>query len=430
VAIVGRPNVGKSTLLNRFIGKREAIVHPQAGITRDRLYHLAEWRGKKFNLIDTGGFEKASGQLIAKVNQQVKKAVEEADLIIFVVDGQQGLVPQDQEVAQALRQFDKPVVVVVNKVDEPQRELEKLEFYALGFGEPFSISALHGFGIGELLDTVVDLLPAAYLTEESEEIKVAIVGRPNVGKSTLLNQLVREERAIVDETPGTTRDSIDTLVEWGNKTVRLIDTAGLKRQAKTTDKIDYYGMTRTLKALARADIALLVLDAQEGVKSQDQRIAKTVQERNCGLILLLNKWDLVDEERAQQVQAQLSRKLHFLPQPLFLNISALKGDKIAAVWLAIEHTFSNYTKRLKTSSLNQFIQSLQEKTPFPTAGGRQLKIFYAAQTGIAPPTFTFFVNNPEIVAPNFVRFLEKSLTQEFKFEGVPLKINFKARRRK
>ncbi len=430
VAIVGRPNVGKSSLLNRFLGKREAIVHPQPGITRDRLYHRTDWRGKQFNLIDTGGFERAAGKLTARINQQIKKAVEEADLVIFVVDGQQGLVPPDQEVAQNLRQFDKPLIVVVNKVDDPKKELEKMEFYALGFGEPFSVSALHGLGIGELLDAVVDLLPPAHLVEESEEIRVAIVGRPNVGKSTLLNRLVKEERAIVDEAPGTTRDNVDTLVRWNEKRVRLIDTAGLKRRTKAADKIDYYGMTRTLKALARADMALLVLDAQEGVKSQDQRIAKTIQEKNCSLIVLLNKWDLVDEEKGAGIESELIRKLHFLPEPIFLAISALKGDNVEAVWPAIEQTFSNYTKRLKTSSLNQFIQSLQEKTPFPTAGGRQLKIFYAAQTGIAPPNFTFFVNYPEIATPNFVRFLEKNLTHEFMFGGVPIKVSFRARRRK
>lgn len=432
IAVVGRPNVGKSTLVNRILGKREAIVHPQPGITRDRKYFESEWRGKPFLLTDTGGWDVKTEDISEKVRSQTLKAIEEAHLILFVVDAKSGLTPQDEEIALMLRKSRTPTLLIVNKVDNLQKKDELTEFYSLGLGEPIYISALHGLGIGELLDEVVGKLPLeeVELEGEKEAISIAIVGRPNVGKSSLLNSLVREERAIVTEAPGTTRDSVDTYVEAEGHLFKLIDTAGIRRKSRTKSEVDLFGMSRSFKAISRADVSLLILDAQEGITREDQRILEGIRKRGCGIIIVLNKIDLLSPQKVKSVKEDLHRRLVFLPDIPVLEISALQKTNLEKIFPLVLSVYENFTKRIPTSTLNECLEKALLNLPPISSGRRRLKIYYATQVDIAPPRFVFFVNFPDLVNNNFVKFLENRLREKFNFTGVPLKLSFKARRKR
>ena len=436
VAIVGRPNVGKSTLVNRVAAQTTAIVHEEPGVTRDRNYIQTDWGGKNFTLIDTGGLNLESPALAQKkesldkmVAKQALLAVEEADAVIFVVDGSLGVLPGDLEIAQVLRSSKKPVLLVVNKIDDVTHGLKKFDFYRLGLGEPLEISALHGLEIGELLDKLISLFP----TEEVEakqapvEASIAIVGRPNVGKSTLVNQILGEERAIVDEQAGTTRDTIDTFFHYKNKRFCLIDTAGLKRGSRVSKDVDYYGFVRTMRALDRADVALVVLDVREELAKQDLRIVQFAVERGAATIILPNKIDLLEENRIPRIILEIGDKMDFLRYIPVHPISAVTGKGVLEIFSLVEKVVAEYRRRISTARLNGFVQNLKEKGHLPSKKGKLLNVFYATQIRTSPPTFVFFVNRPEIIEPSYIRYLKQNLRKYFGFTGTPLRIYVRKR---
>ncbi len=426
VAIVGRPNVGKSTLVNRIISGRHAIVDELEGVTRDRNYVKTDWAGRTFTLVDTGGFmfgEKE--ELAAPIRNQALLAVEEADAIIFVVDGKSGLLPDDKEIAQILRQQKKPVFLVVNKVDDVSKESNKFPFYALGIGEPYAISATHGLGIGDLLDEVAKALPVEKTEEEEKNVvSIAIVGKPNAGKSSILNRLLGEVRAIVSNIPGTTRDAVDTVVEKNGKCYQFIDTAGL-RQRKKIEGVEYYGMVRALRAIDRADIVLLVLDASLGITEQDQKIADFAKSRGCATIVLLNKWDLVDIEKVDDLHFNLERKLRFISYAPVLKISALKNKGINKIYPIIDKITEEYFKQIATSKINKLVQEIKVKGHTVSKGTKKLNLSYVTQVKTGPPSFLFFVNEPKLINIYYVRYLTGEIRNAFGFEGVPIRLRFR-----
>ncbi len=428
VAIVGKPNVGKSTLLNRLIGRREAIVHSRPGVTRDRLYFPCEWNGKEFLLVDTAGVYFSRSEMAAKINQQVEIAITEAELVLFVLDSQEPLSSLDFEVAEKLRRSGKKVQLVVNKFDNLSSFQIDPEIYRLELGEPFPISALHGLNTGELLDLIVaNIEPKGKIeVEEKNHFKVAIIGRPNVGKSSVLNSILGYERALVSEVPGTTRDKIDTVINFKDFTITLVDTAGLKKKQRNLDELEFYSMSRTLRAIGQADVSLLVLAADLGVTSQDQRIAQATLERGSALVLLFNKWDLVEsEEQEKALLSQLAYRFRFLAQLPLLKISALRKKNIHKILPLSVKAFLNYSRRIPTAKLNRFFENLKEKIP---SGGRNgIKFFYLTQVDTAPPHFVFFVNRPEKVKNSTKRFLENSLRANFGFEATPLILTFRGK---
>ncbi len=429
VAIVGKPNVGKSTLLNRLIGRREAIVHPQPGVTRDRLYFPCEWRGKKFLLVDTGGIYFSDSIVVRKVNQQAEVAISEADLVLFVVGLKDSISSLDLEIAAQIRKSGKKALLVLNKVDDVANFQPEPDFYRLRFGEPLPVSALHGLNIGELLDVITNEIdfPKQEENEETNHFNLAIIGRPNVGKSSILNAILGYERALVSDVPGTTRDKVDTVIKFQSYTITLVDTAGLKRKKRNLSELEFYSMCRTLRAIGQADVALLVLSSDVGVTTQDQKIAQTVLERGCALALIFNKWDLVqDEEKEKELLSQLAYRFRFLPKLPFLKVSALEKKNIEEILPLSLRVFQQYSARIPTSKLNDFFQSLKERIP-PT-GKENLKFFYLTQVDTAPPHFVFFVNRPDLVNDSVKRFLEKRLAEEFQFEATPLILTFKRRR--
>ncbi len=430
VAIVGRPNVGKSTLFNRLTGRRQAIVHEEAGTTRDRLYADVEWAGRAFTLIDTGGLDLSStDDLTARVREQAQLAIAEADVVILLVDVLAGLTGLDYEVADRLRQTQRPVILAVNKCDNEQRRLEAVEFYALGLGEPVPISALHGSGTGDLLERVVAHLPADIATEETEAIHVAIVGRPNVGKSALLNAILGRERAIVSPIPGTTRDALDTPLTWAGQPVILIDTAGIRRRGRIQPGVEQYSVLRALKAINRADVAVLVLDATEEA-SQDAHIAGYIVEAGKGIVVAVNKWDLVPHKTAQtshDYRARLRARLKFADYVPIVFVSALKRQRVDQVLdLALGIT-ENRALRIPTGQLNQFVRQVLLHHPPPTRKGRALQVFYVTQPAVDPPVFVFFVNDPALVHFSYQRYLENQLREAFGFHGTPIRLLFRSR---
>jgi len=432
VAIVGCPNVGKSTLFNRLIGRRLAIVSEVPGTTRDRLYGDAEWNGVPFTLIDTGGFDPASSDdLLQRVRAQVQVAIEEADVILFVVDGKGGLTANDEEVAHLLRRSAKPVIVAVNKTESLARRLQAVDFYRLGLGPPYSISALHGAGTGDLLDEVVRAFPPAEEEEEDEAIHIAIVGRPNVGKSSLLNRILGQERVIVSEEPGTTRDAIDTRIEVDGRPVVLIDTAGLRRRAKVQAGLEQYSVIRALRAIDRSDVALLLIEAPEGPTRQDAHIAQYIVEQGRSLVLAVNKWDLIEKDsRTMQEYSQWTyRQLPFLDYVPLLFISAKTGQRVEKVLPTALGVQEERLIRIPTGELNRLVRKWLFKHAPPSKGGRRLKVFYATQASVDPPTFVFFVNNPRLVDPSYSRYLENRLREVYSFVGTPLRFRFRPRSR-
>ena len=429
VAIIGRQNVGKSALLNRLAGKRLAIVEDLPGTTRDRIFADISWQGIDFTLVDTGGLVPEAKSTIAEgVNEQIQAAITESDVIIFLVDVRDGLTPSDLAIADWLRKVSKPRLLVANKADNPRFEMEAVEFYQLGFGEPLPVSAYHGRGIAELLEKIVALLPVAPPVEaEPEVMKIAIVGRPNVGKSMLLNALLGQERTIVSETPGTTRDAIDTWLDFNGESVLLIDTAGIRRRGRLGVGVERYSVIRALRAIDRADIALLVIDASEMVTAQDMHIAGYIRQVGKGVLLVVNKWDLVPDKNLAEWNKYIKTQFKFMPFAPVLYISAKLGQGVGKIIAQAHQIYQERLKRLATSAVNDVIQQALAAHNLPRAGGKRLKVLYATQAEVNPPTFVFFVNDSRLVHFSFQRYLENKLRQAFGFTGTPIRLVFKTR---
>jgi len=446
VALVGRPNVGKSTLFNRLIGQRQAIIEDLPGTTRDRLYGEADWAGRTFTVVDTGGLEIttqrmagggvkplaiASADYIEHIRNQAEMAIAEADVIVFLVDVAEGLTSADHNIADLLRRSQKPVLVAANKADNPRLRQEVLEFYALGLGDPHPISALHGTGVGDLLDRVVDALPIQEAKEEPEveAVKIAIVGRPNVGKSSLLNKLLGQERAIVSPIPGTTRDAIDTYLEWEGHPVMLIDTAGIRRRGQIAPGIEKYSVLRALRAIERADVVLLLIDAVEGVTAQDAHIASYILEEYKSVIVVVNKWDAIEKDTytMPQYTQWVRHELRFLDYVPVMFISALTGQRVKNVIPTALRVYQERQVRIPTAELNRLVQETVARHAPPSKAGKRLKFLYATQADVAPPTFVFFVSDPRLVHFSYQRYLENQIRAAYPFEGTPLKLVFKRR---
>lgn len=433
VAIVGRPNVGKSTLFNRLAGNRIAIVEGEPNITRDRIYSDVSWLNHSFVLVDTGGVEpRTEDKIKEKIRYQVDLAVDEAELILFIVDGRSGITAADEEVAQILRKSNKNIMLVVNKVEDFSNVEEiSWDFYKLGFGEPVPVSAEHGRNTGYLLDKIVDNLPEDehHPVEDDSILDIAIVGKPNVGKSSLVNYMVGHERVIVSETPGTTRDAVDTLIEYDDLKFNLIDTAGLRRKARINDSVEYYSTLRSLRAIDRADGVLMMIDAVAGVTSQDKKIAGYAHDAGKAMVIAINKWDLIekDEGTMDRYQSEVYYQMKFLQYVPVTFISAITGERIKEVLELLEHSVDQNNQRIKTSVLNEVIKEAVELREPPAKKGKRLKIYYVNQVGVKPPYFVYFVNNPQLINFAYERYLKNVLRKSFGFVGTPLKFKFKKR---
>ena len=432
VAVVGRPNVGKSTLFNYLVGKRVAIVDDMPGVTRDRIYSEVHWLDHEFTLVDTGGLEvNSADQMLSFIRKQAEIAIREAEVVLFVVDGRQGLTPLDQDVATILRATSKPVILVVNKIDHLGLEPETADFYRLGMPNLISISAVNGLAIGDLLDMIVERLPDSSVPEYSDEvIRTAVIGKPNVGKSSLVNALLGQERVIVSDVPGTTRDAIDTPVTVGEDHFVLIDTAGLRRRSKVEEEVERYSGLRSLKAIERSDVVLMMLDAAEGVTEQDKKIVGFAHDKGKGIIIVVNKWDLVekDDKTVNRFTEEIRKELAFTQYAPIIFISAKTGQRVQRVLPLVKFVSEQQNLRIPTNALNELIQEATLVTPTPTERGKRLKILYATQTGVKPPTFVLFVNEPELLHFSYQRFLENRLRHTMGFEGTP--VRFYARKRK
>jgi GTPase len=437
VVIVGRPNVGKSTLFNRIVGEQVAVVEDRPGVTRDRKEVEADWLGTSFTLVDTGGWLPGGTELDSKVSRQVEIAVQQADVVMFLVDGSVGVTHDDEAIATWLRRTQAPVMLVVNKADNDRRENERWEFMSLGVGDPFPVSALHGRRAGDLLDEVIARLPhdeaPAEMTPEHDDDplwsaddvpppRVAIVGRPNVGKSTLFNRLVGADRSVVHDMPGTTRDAIDTLVDTPDGPIVFVDTAGMRKRGKIDDSAEYYSLVRALRAIDDADIALLIVDATEGVTSQDQRLAERIDAAGCPIVVMLNKWELIDDaDKRAEITAEVSRKLYFTGDSPVLKISALTGKGVHKLRPVLQEAIEQYHKRVPTRDVNRVIADAQQRQP----AAHGAKVLYALQGATDPPTFTLFVNRE--LAPTYLRYLERSIREAFKMGATPVKLRVRKR---
>ncbi len=431
VAVVGRPNVGKSTLVNRILGSRQAVVADTPGVTRDRVAYDASWRGRAFTLVDTGGWEpsvEGSGALAAQVAAQARIAVDAADAVLFVADAVVGVTDADEAVAAVLRRARKPVVVAANKVDDAPAEPAAASLWSLGLGEPVPVSALHGRGSGDLLDAVLDALPdapAEALTADTGPRRVALLGRPNVGKSSLLNKIAGQDRVLVDAEAGTTRDPVDELVELGGTVWRFVDTAGIRRRVREAQGADYFAAMRTERALERAEVAVVLVDASEPLAEQDLRIVSMVIEAGRALVIAYNKWDLVDEDRRHALEREIDRQLHTARWAPRVNISAATGWHTDRLVPAIEGALAGWETRVPTGRLNAWVSALVAATPPPVRGGRQPKILFATQAGIQPPHFVLFTTG--FLQAGYRRFIERRLREEFGFQGSPVRLSMRLR---
>lgn len=429
VAIVGRPNVGKSTLFNRIIGSRVSIVEDTPGVTRDRIYQKAEWLGHNFTLVDTGGIvEYTAGDIIEEqIKYQAQLAIEEADLIIFVVDYRSGLMPDDWSVAEILRKTAKPVILVVNKVENFSDTHLLAEFYSLGLGDPIPVSAAHGMNIGDMLDLVISKLPKVTETEDDDAIRVAVIGRPNVGKSSLVNYILGEERSIVSNIPGTTRDAIDSEIVINDRKYILVDTAGIRRRSRIMEATEKYSVIRSIRAVDRCHVALILIDAQEGVTEQDKRIAGLPHEAGKASIIVVNKWDLIpkDSKTMQKFDQELREQLGFMSYAPSVYVSALSGQRIPKLINLIDFVDNEAVKRIPTGVLNHYLEEITTLNPPPSDKGQNLKFFYVTQTGVRPPTFVIFANRPELVHFSYRRYMENKFREAFGFEGNPINFVFK-----
>ncbi|MQA01313.1 MAG: ribosome biogenesis GTPase Der [Streptosporangiales bacterium] len=431
VAVVGRPNVGKSTLVNRLLGRREAVVEDVPGVTRDRVAYDAEWRGRRFVLVDTGGWQPEGRGLAAQITEQAQLAVETADAVLFVVDTTVGATDEDEAVARLLQRSKKPVVLAANKVDDHRLEADAAALWNVGLGEPVPVSALHGRGSGDLLDLLFDALPAPPPEEAEEEggpRRVALVGKPNAGKSSLLNQLAGTTRVLVDAVAGTTRDPVDELIELDGRTWQFVDTAGIRRRVKESSGSEYYSYLRTERAIEAAEVAVVLLDAGEPLSEQDLRIVSMVADAGRALVLLFNKWDLLDEERRERLDKEIDRQLVRVPWAPRVNVSALTGWHVNRLTRAIDTALEGWQTRVGTGRLNGWLNEVIAATPPPIRGGRQTKVLFATQAATAPPQIVLFTTGT--LEPGYLRFLERRLREEFGFVGSPVQISVRVRERR
>ena len=428
VAIVGRPNVGKSTLFNRIVGQRSAIVHDLPGVTRDRHYADTSWAGKAFSLVDTGGFIPRSDDVIeTAIREQAQVAIEEADVVLFVVDGRDSLVPADHDVAEILRRSEKKVILVVNKIDGEKQEPALAEFFALGLGEPVGVSALQGRSIGDLLDVVTTGFAMQDAREADPRLKIAVIGKPNVGKSSFVNALLQEERHIVTDIPGTTRDPIDAILKFHGEEIVLVDTAGLRRRSKITESVEFFSTVRTLKSIDRCDVAVVLLDAVAGPEHQDLRIIETAIDRKRPVIIAVNKWDLVEknDQTAKHFEHALRERLRIYDFIPIIFISALTHQRIYKVLDLVKNVDAEQDRRIQTSELNDLLGVDIRAFPPRSRSGKEIKIKYITQVRSRPPVFAFFCNEPKMIDDNYRRYLENRIRGHFAFSGVPITLSFK-----
>ncbi|HCT77581.1 MAG TPA: ribosome biogenesis GTPase Der [Micromonosporaceae bacterium] len=430
VAVVGRPNVGKSTLVNRIIGRRQAVVEDVPGVTRDRVAYDANWVGREFTVVDTGGWEPDAKDRAAAIARQAETAIGMADVVLFVVDAMIGATDDDEKAVKMLRRSKKPVLLVANKVDNQAREAEAHSLWSLGLGQPFPISALHGRGSGELLDAVLEAFPKdAPVIKENRPRgprRVALVGRPNVGKSSLLNRLAKEERSVVDSAAGTTVDPVDSMVEVGGETWQFVDTAGLRKRVGQASGTEYYASLRTSAAIEASEVTVVLLDASEVISEQDQRLLSMVSEAGRGVVLAFNKWDLVNDDRRHYLEKEIDRELKRIPWALRVNISALTGRAVDKLAPSLRTALASWEKRISTGRLNQWLTALVQATPHPIRGGRAPRVMFATQPGSMPPKFVLFTTAP--LDAGYVRFIERKVREEFGFEGTPIEIAVKPRK--
>ncbi|MDX1806688.1 MAG: ribosome biogenesis GTPase Der [Paenisporosarcina sp.] len=430
VAIVGRPNVGKSTIFNRIVGERVSIVEDIPGITRDRIYSAADWLTHEFNIIDTGGIDIGDEPFLEQIRAQAEIAIQEADVIIFLTNGREGVTSADEQVAKILYKTKKPVVLAINKIDNPDMRPMIYDFYTLGFGEPFPISGSHGLGLGDLLDEVAKNFP-----DEDEEIypdnviKFSLIGRPNVGKSSLVNSFLGDERVIVSEIAGTTRDAIDTQYEYEDQPYVIIDTAGMRKKGKVYETTEKYSVLRALKAIERSDVVLVIINAEEGIQEQDKKIAGYAHEAGKAIIIVVNKWDAVekDEKTMNKTTKLIRAHFLFLDYAPIIFVSAVTNQRVHAILPIINRVSENHAMRVTSSVLNEVIEDSVARNPAPADKGRRLRIYYATQVAIKPPTFVVFVNEPEIMHFSYERFLENRIRESFDFEGTPIRLITRAR---
>ena len=431
VAIVGRPNVGKSTIFNRMIGERKSIVEDTPGVTRDRIYGKAEWLTKEFRIIDTGGIQLADQPFQEEIKMQVEIAIDEADAIVFVVSGKEGLTPDDEYIARLLQRSGKPVILAVNKVDNQQLNDSIYEFYALGLGDPIAVSGVHGIGIGDVLDAIIQSFPKETRKEYEGMTRFCVIGRPNVRKSSLVNAILNQERVIVSNVEGTTRDAIDTPFKREGKDYVVIDTAGIRKRGKVYENIEKYSVLRAMSAIERSDVVLVVIDGETGIREQDKHVAGYAHEAGKGVIIVYNKWDTVekDEQTMNKITKEIRTQFLYLSYAPILFVSAKNKQRIQTILPEIDKVHDYSLMRIQTNVLNEVLMDAQLMTPPPTHNGKRLKIYYASQVAVAPPTFVLFVNEPELLHFSYQRFLENRLREAFSFEGTTLKIIARERNR-
>ncbi|GAB3791816.1 ribosome-associated GTPase EngA [Virgibacillus kimchii] len=425
VAIVGRPNVGKSTIFNRLVGERISIVEDIPGVTRDRIYAEVEWLNSTFNIIDTGGIEITDEPLMVQMRHQAEIAIDEADVIIFLVNGREGITAADEEVAKILYKSNKPVVLGVNKIDNPEMRENIYEYYSLGFGEPFPISGSHGLGLGDLLDAVIEKFPEEdTLTEDDDTIYFSVIGRPNVGKSSLVNALLNKNRVIVSEMEGTTRDAIDSRLKMQDQDFVIIDTAGMRKRGKVYETTEKYSVLRALKAIERSDVAVILIDAETGIREQDKKVAGYAHEAGRAVVIAVNKWDTVDanEKSMKEFEEKVRFNFQYLDYAPIVFLSAKTKKRIHTLIPAIKTASENHSKRVQTNVLNDVIMDAIAMNPTPTFKGKRLKVLYATQVAVKPPAFVIFVNDPELMHFSYERFLENKIREAFGFVGTPIKI--------
>ncbi|WLR53110.1 ribosome biogenesis GTPase Der [Bacillus tianshenii] len=430
IAIVGRPNVGKSTIFNRIVGERISIVEDIPGVTRDRIYSAAEWLNHEFNIIDTGGIELSDEPFLHQIRQQAEIAIDEADVILFLVNGREGVTPADDEVAKILYRSHKPVVLGVNKVDNPDMREQVYDFYSLGFGEPYPVSGTHGLGLGDLLDAAAQHFPSGAKDERDEnKIYFSLIGRPNVGKSSLVNAMLGEERVIVSDIEGTTRDAIDSEFKRDGQEYVIIDTAGMRKKGKVYETTEKYSVLRALRAIERSDVVLVVIDAETGIIEQDKKIAGYAHEAGRGVIIVVNKWDAVqkNEKTMNEFEEKIRAHFQFLDYAPIVFLSAITKKRMHVLLPMINQVADNHSMRVQTNILNEVLMDAIAMNPTPTDGSRRLKIFYATQVAVKPPTFVVFVNDPELMHFSYKRFIENQIREAFGFKGTPVRILSRAR---
>ena len=431
VAIVGRPNVGKSTLFNRIAGERISIVEDTPGVTRDRIYTHAEWLGKNFNLIDTGGIDMSDQPLTTQIREQAEIAIDEADVIVLVVDVQNGITDADEKVAQLLYRSNKPVVLAVNKVDNPERRSDIYDFYSLGLGEPYPVSSVHGIGLGDLLDAVIKNFPDTADNQKDDSIRFSLIGRPNVGKSSLVNAILGQQRVIVSDIAGTTRDAINTQFVADHRKFTMVDTAGIKKKGKLYENTERYALMRSMKAIDDSDVVLVVLNADEGIRDLDKHIAGYAHEAGKGVIIVVNKWDLIKnrDHRTMTVFTTLIRnEFQYLSYAPIIFVSAVTKQRLIKIPQLIEKVYDHARRRIKSSTLNDVLMDAIAANPTPSTNGKRLRVYYGTQVAVEPPTFVIFVNDPDLMHFSYERYLENRIREAFDFSGTPIHLIKRARK--